>query len=213
MEKISVGVVLKILNIHHKSFDDIKDIAAKYGHPHPCDTRAWSQIVVSALTDIKGIERKKGADFDDGSDVKGANTWGAIDTPRFNGCLKAGTKSDVSGKIDSLDDMPYLFFVLWDYEPTKNKERCRVWVVRPKEDEIFRAMCESWYQKREKGEIVSNNFQLHPPRNKNSNIIRNTCGNLEYPLFFSAVLGKAGFEEEYYDAEVLKNGLCKKAAA
>jgi len=87
--------VVKLLDIQYKSFVDVKDYADKYGHPHPCDTRSWSQIIISSLTGIKGIERKKGSDLDDGSDVKGANTWGAIDTPRFNGCLKAGTKSIV----------------------------------------------------------------------------------------------------------------------
>lgn len=202
--------IIQLLNIHHKSFDDVRAFAEKYGHPHPCDTRAWSQLIVSSLTGIKGIARKKGADFDDGSDVKGANTWGAIDTPRFNGCLKAGTKSDVAGKIDSLDNMPYLFFVLWDTEPESKKERCRIWVVRPQEDQVFRSICELWYAKRESGEIQSNNFQLHPPRNKNSNVIRNTCGNLEYPLLFSAIHERDGFRVETYTPAVLKSGACKK---
>ena len=57
----------------------------------PVDLRGWSQIIVSVLTGIKGIARKKGADLEDGSDVKAANTWEAIDTPRFNGVIKAGT--------------------------------------------------------------------------------------------------------------------------
>lgn len=202
---------LTLLDIHYKSFIDVKDYAEKYGHPHPCDTRAWSQIIVSSLTGIKGIKRKKGSDFDDGSDVKGANTWGAIDTPRFNGCLKAGTKSSIAGKMQSLDGMPYLFFVLWDYEPPAEKERCRVWVVRPQKDKVFRAMCRLWYKKRESGDIVSNNFQLHPPRHKNSNIIRNTSGNLEYPLLFSAVR-QGSFSEQVYQPDVLQNGECKRVA-
>jgi len=202
--------VITLLNIHYKSFIDVKEYAEKYRHPHPCDTRAWSQIIISSLTGNKGIERKKGSDFDDGSDVKGANTWGAIDTPRFNGCLKAGTQSGISGKLESLDDMPHLFFVLWDYEPEGEKERCRIWVTRPQKDKVFRGICELWYKKREAGEIVSNNFQLHPPRHKNSNVIRNTCGNLEYPLLFSAVRNKSSFEIEHYLPEVLIKGECKK---
>jgi hypothetical protein len=207
----NIKETLALLDIHYKSFIDVKNYAEKYGHPHPCDTRAWSQIIISALTGIKGIERKKGSDFDDGSDVKGANTWGAIDTPRFNGCLKAGTKSNVSGKVESLDDIPYLFFVLWDYEPPVSKERCRVWVVRPQKDKIFRSICNLWYEKRASGEIISNNFQLHPPRHKNSNIIRNTCGNLEYPLLFSAVREKDYFMIEVYDPDAMKRGQCKIA--
>jgi hypothetical protein len=115
----NVHEVLKLLDIHYKSFIDVKPYADKYGHPHPSDTRAWSQILISALTGIKGIARKKGADLDDGSDVKGANTWGAIDTPRFNGCLKTGTKSKASGTMKSLNKVPNLFFVLWDSPPTR----------------------------------------------------------------------------------------------
>jgi hypothetical protein len=203
--------VFELLDIHYKSFTDVAKYAEKYGHPHPCDTRAWSQILVSALTGIKGIERKKGADLDDGSDVKGANTWGAIDTPRFNGCLKAGTQSSVSGSIASLDAMPHLFFVLWDYEPTSNKERCRVWVVLPQVDEIFRKMAAAWYRKCKSGEIKSTNFQLHPPRNKNSNEIRNTCGNLSYPLLFSATRQAKGFEQVSYNPKILSEGRCAVA--
>jgi len=78
------------------------------------DTRGWSQVLASILSGIKGLERKKGADLDDGSDVKGANTWKAIDTPRFNGVIKAGTKAATSDKLESLDDMPCLYLVLWD---------------------------------------------------------------------------------------------------
>ena len=62
-----------------------------------------------------GLPGKKGADLVDGSDVKAVNTWEAIDTPRFNGVLKAGTKSASAGKLLSLDVVPYLFFVLWDH--------------------------------------------------------------------------------------------------
>ena len=234
----NIKEALTLLNIHYKSFVDVKAYADKYGHPHPCDTRAWSQILLSALTGIKGIARKKGADLDDGSDVKGANTWGAIDTPRFNGCLKAGTKSHVSNSMASLDGMPHIFFVLWDCEPATNRERCRVWVTSPRTDKIFRKICALWYKKRGNGKIESNNFQLHPPRNKNLNIIRNTCGNLEYPLLFSATrAGKGfkvdkpnptggaslvsegqaadgeGFTVDLYDPVVLTRGRCKKAAS
>ena len=205
----NIAEVLILLNIHYKSFVDVKDYADKYGHPHPCDTRAWSQILVSALTGIKGIERKKGADLDDGSDVKGANTWGAIDTPRFNGCIKSGRKSDVSGTMASLDEMPHLFFVLWDCEPVARKERCRVWLVLPRTDKVFRNMCKQWYQKRSTGEIISDNFQLHPPRNKNSDVIRNTCGNLKYPLLFCAIREATGFTVLTHEPCVLTRGRCK----
>lgn len=207
----NVAEVLTLLNIHYKSIADVTPYADKYGHPHPCDTRAWSQILISSLTGIKGLARKKGADFDDGSDVKGANVWGAIDTPRFNGCIKAGTKSSFAGSMASLDEMPHLFFVLWDYEPDTRKERCRIWVTRPRKDAVFRAMCALWYSKTKSGEIRSTNFQLHPPRNKNSNAIRNKCGNLDYPLLLCAVREERSFVLSHYDSNALVTGECRKS--
>jgi hypothetical protein len=177
--------VLTLLDLHYNSFCAVEPYAAKTGHPVPMDTRGWSQIIVSTLCGIKGLERQKGSDLKDGSDVKGANTWEAIDTPRFNGVIKAGTKASASGKINSLDKMPHLYMVLWD-ETTRGTARCRIWVVRTQQDSVFRSMCKSWYAKRRSGEITSDNFQLHPPRGKDTDIIRNTCGNLSYPLYFSA---------------------------
>lgn len=176
---------LALLDLHFESFYAVEPYATETGHPVPMDTRGWSQIIVSTLCGVKGLERQKGADLDDGSDVKGANTWKAIDTPRFNGVIKAGTKASTSDKIDSLDGMPHLYLVLWD-ETVRNTARCRIWVVRTQQDEVFREMCSSWYDKRSIGEITSTNFQLHPPRGKDTDIIRNTCGNLSYPLYFSA---------------------------
>jgi hypothetical protein len=181
----NVQIALELLDLHHQSFYTVEPFASKTGHPVPMDTRGWSQILASILTGIPGLERQKGADLKDGSDVKAANTWKAIDTPRFNGVIKAGTKSDTSGRLESLDVMPHLYLVLWDESP-RQSARCRIWVVRAQEDHVFRTMCESWYKQRQAGKIVSNNFQLHPPRGLDTNVIRNTCGNLEYPLYFSA---------------------------
>ena len=208
----AVHDALELLDLHYVSFKGILPYAEKYGHPHPTDTRGWSQILVSALTGILGLKRKKGSDLEDGSDVKAASTWGAIDTPRFNGVIKAGTKGATAGKMASLDKTPHLFFVLWDHEPKTEEERCRVWVVRTQSDSIFRKIAKSWYKKRSDGEIISNNFQLHPPRNKNSNVFRNTCGNLEYPLLFEACRRKSGFECTFYEARSIDSGLCKVAS-
>jgi len=202
--------VLDFLKLHHESFFDAKPYADETEHPAPSDSRSWSQILVSLITNIKGLAREKGADLSDGSDVKAANTWGAIDTPRFNSVIKAGTKSDKAGKMSSLDDMPYLFFVLWDNEPENNRERCRVWVVRTQSDKVFRAMCRKWYKQRKTGEIVSNNFQLHPPRGKNSNIFRNTCGNLNYPLLFIAEWTGRKYKITNSKPTILKRGNCRK---
>ena len=200
---------LALLDLHYESFHAVEPYATETGHPVPTDTRGWSQIVVSTLRGIKGLARQKGADLDDGSDVKGANTWKAIDTPRFNGVVKAGTKAIVSGKLDSLDEMPHLYLVLWD-ETVRSTAHCRIWVVRPQRDKAFRKMCASWYEKRASGEIRSNNFQLHPPRGKDTDIIRNTCGNLLYPLFF----GRNARPVQKYrllklDPQALLSGTCK----
>ena len=200
--------VLEFLKLHHNAFFAAKPYADETGHTTPSDTKAWSQILASMLSGITGLERKKGADLADGSDVKGANTWDAIDTPRFNGVIKAGTKSDKAGKLEYLDDLPHLYFVLWDNEPDNGFERCRVWVVRTKEDPLFRKMCSAWYELRDGGHIISNNFQLHPPRGKNTDVFRNTCGNLAYPLLFMAIWNKEEYELKVFNPEVIENGLC-----
>jgi hypothetical protein len=187
---------LELLNLHHKTFFEAKPFADETQHPNPSDTRGWSQILVSLLYQKKGLTRQKGADIEDGSDVKAASTWDAIDTPRFNGVIKAGTKSELSGNMASLDAMPKLFFVLWDNEPENNQERCRVWVVRPQRDE---------------GTITSNNFQLHPPRKLNTNIFRNTCGNLNYPLLFGAEWVENQYVLTYFEESILENGVCSYA--
>lgn len=198
---------LKLLDEHYDAFHSVVDVARETGHPVPMDTRGWSQIIVSVLTGIKGLERKKGADLDDGSDVKGANTWEAIDTPRFNGVIKAGTQAAHSDSIDSLDIMPFLFFVLWDKNSIGHC-RCRIWVVRTQVDAEFRGMCERWYRDRIAGVIRSNNFQLHPPRGKDTDVFRNTYGNLSYPLLFCAVRGDQGYQVVSHDPEKLRSGLC-----
>lgn len=162
------------------------------------------------MVGIRGADRKKGADLVDGSDVKGANTWGAIDTPRFNGVLKAGTKSVTSGLAISLDDVPHLYFVLWDKSP-RDTHRCRIWVVSCQVDTEFREMAAAWYAKRDSGTISSNNFQLHPPRGTDSNVFRNLCGNLTYPLLFCAERAPIGeYEMLVLDQEAPKTGRCMK---
>ncbi len=208
MDEINKKQVFDLLRIHHEYFFEAKTYADLTDQPTPEDSRAWSQILISLLTGIKGLAREKGPDLRDGSDVKAANTWGAIDTPRFNGVIKAGTKSDKSDSMASLDSMPFLFFVLWDNEPVSRKERTRVWVVRPQTDSLFRSICNNWYEQRAVGTIISSNFQLHPPRNKNSNEFRNTCGNLNYPLLFSAVWNDTEYELSEYNPDLLRTGRC-----
>jgi hypothetical protein len=199
--------VLELLNEHHQSFFAAVKFAEATAQPVPSDTRAWSQILVSALTGVKGIARQKGADFADGSDVKAANLWLAIDTPRFNGCIKSGLKGE-KGSIACFDGMPLLFFVLWDHAAKTKNERCRVWVVRPQKDRLFRAMCENWYKQRDEGTIISHNFQLHPPRNLDSDVFRNKCGNLNYPLLLCAEWSGDSYCVISYHPDVVKSGNC-----
>ena len=109
--------------------------------------------------------------------------------------------------------MPKLIFVLWDNEPKFQRERCRVWLVRPPKDPLFRKVCAIWYKKRDEGIITSNNFQLHPPRGKNSNEFRNTCGNLYYPLFLEAIWNKSklSYDIVNFKKSVMTIGLCLEA--
>ena len=207
-----LSVTIELLNLHKRAFYAVLPYADATKHPVPTDTRAWSQIIASTVSGIPGIERKKGPDLADGSDVKAANVWEAIDTPRFNGCIKAGRKTSASsGDLASLDEMPHLFFVMWDNQPESERHRCRLWVVRTTCDPVFRSMCEDWYEKRRLGEIKSDNFQLHPPRNLNSNQFRNTCGNLSYPLLLEAMWDHeaASYEITDYVPKALAEGVCR----
>ena len=207
VQAASTEKTLRLLDKHYEAFFLIADEARQTGHPVPTDTRGWSQIIVSILTGIGGLERKKGTDLKDGSDVKGANTWEAIDTPRFNGVIKAGTQSKRSDNMSYLDATPFLFFVLWDLNGLE-QHRCRIWVARPQFDPEFRSMCQGWYEARSRGEIRSTNFQLHPPRGEDTNNIRNTFGNLSYPLLFSAIRKERLFTLETYDKSAMTSGLC-----
>lgn len=208
----NISLALELLDTHYESHQSARRFAQVTDHTVPSDTKSWSEILVTLLTGKLGRARKKGSDLDDGSDVKAANVWDAIDTPRFNGCAPAGRVSATSRKpsdVSALDDMPHLFFVLWDIEPTRNVRRCRVWVVRPPNDPVFREMVELWYRKRTLGAIKSNNFQLHPPRNKNSNVLRNACGNLSYPLLFVAELDQHNkYHVTHHDPNALIFGQC-----
>lgn len=202
---------LDLLDLHYEAFFGIAEIAKRTGHPVPMDTRGWSQILVSLIVGIRGVDRKKGADLADGSDVKAANTWNAIDTPRFNGVLKAGTKSLTAGDIASLDTMPHLFFVLWDHARRTGDARCRVWAVQAQHDPAFRDMAGLWYDRVRDRTIISTNFQLHPPRGLDTDTFRNTCGNLRYPKLMEAVRpdGAGRYTLEMYDPDVLQHGVCE----
>lgn len=202
---------LGVLTTHHIHFFEGQRYASITDQPAPEDSRAWSQILISMLTGISGMARHKGQDLADGSDVKSANAWYSIDKVRFNGVIKAGTQSYLAGSMAYLDQMPFLFFVMWDYNPNNNRERARVWVVRPQYDALFRAMARNWYDQLADGTIRSNNFQLHPPVNENNDVFTNRCGNLAYPLLLSAEWNGQEYDPVHYDPDVLDIGRCSRA--
>lgn len=199
---------LEVLNIHHAHFFESQRFASITAQPTPEDSRAWSQILISTLTGIKGLARQKGQDLEDGSDVKSANAWYSIDRVRFNGVIKAGTQSNLAGSMAYLDQMPYLFFVLWDINPDNKRQRARVWVVRPQYDHSFRKIAQTWYEQLAEGIIRSNNFQLHPPVNENTDIFTNMCGNLKYPIMLIAEWDGKEYTPIFYEPGVLNFGEC-----
>ncbi len=208
MTRSEVKEVLRLLDLHYESFHAAESYATRTGHPVPTDTRGRSQILVSVLSGVNGLRRKKGPDLADGSDVKGANTWEAIDTPRFNNVIKAGTQSNTSGTMSSLDAMPHIYLVLWD-TTVRDSARCRIWVVTPLDDAAFRNVCSKWYAQRSEGLIKSNNFQLHPPRGLDTNLIRNNCGSLLYPLYFCAEREEnSKYELLRFDPRARRSGVC-----
>lgn len=202
---------LDVLNTHHIHFFEGQRYASITAQPTPEDSRAWSQILISTLTGICGLARKKGPDLADGSDVKSANAWCSIDRVRFNGVTKAGTQSRLAGSMEYLDQMPFLFFVLWDHNPENHRERARVWVVRSQYDALFRNVVQNWYDQLADRRIISSNFQLHPPVNQNNDVFTNMCGDLEYPLLLDAEWDGHSYQAIYYEPNVLDSGECRIA--
>lgn len=72
-------------------------------------------------------------------------------------------------------------------------------------------MVATWYEMRALGNIRSTNFQLHPPRNEDHNVISNSLGNLEYPLFFQAERDANGYRLIHLDEAALRSGRCRQA--
>ena len=206
--------IIDVLNEHKNSYDRAKDFASQTKQPVPTHTVNWSQILISKVTGIMGIDRKKGPDLADGSDVKGASTWGAIDTPRFNGVVPAGRI--LNDYVNNHKLYKNIYFVLWDYKvlnDSSERERCRIWCVAPNDDELFKEIVFEWYDQVKTGKIKSTNFQLHPPRSKNSNVFKNNCGALNYPLMMEAIFDTAinGYRLSYLDLDIPSIGRCTRS--
>jgi MamI-like restriction endonuclease len=208
-------VTLRLLAIHRRHFEEVVEHAQAAAQKVPSDTKTWSQIIVSTLVGKQGQRGTKSADIADGSDVKAANCWLAMDTPRFNGVVPSGRRSNKKRKpmnLSALDDIPFLFFVLWDETAKRNGwPRCRIWCVSTKTDKVFRRVVAEWYRLHEDDENAPN-FQLHPPRFLDHNVFRNECGNLSYPLLLSAVWNGNEYELVEYSPTAL-TGACTPASA
>lgn len=175
-----------------------------------------SQHLVSLVSGIEGKhQRGKGDDLSDGSEVKSASCIDAADTPRWNN-VNCGAKTvrEIQSKMESL---PFLFFVLLDTtERGGDILRCRIWVVRPSEDENFLNVMLDWATKKETGEIKSTNLQLHPPRWEKGvdNITTNTSGNLKLPLLYHSeqldIPGILVMETKLFDPEMILNGFSER---
>ena len=100
--------------------------------------------------------------------------------------------------------------MLWDVRGGEAVPRCRVWCVRPETDPEFRKLVSAWYSMRQTGKIKSTNFQLHPPRNQDHNIIRNSLGNLEYPLYFQAEHDGDRYHLIHFDEVAPQRGQCRR---
>jgi hypothetical protein len=196
---------LGILDTHYRHFQQAKPLADMTEHTVPCDTKSWSQILVSVIVDVNGRARGKGSDLSDGSDVKGANFWDAIDSPRFNGVLNQRETGP-----EYLKSVPHLYFVMWDNDGPSGPPRCRIWVVRTSEDRVFRKMARRWYVGRIRDNKQRTNFQLHPPRDTSDNLFTNKCGNLTYPLLFTAIRNGRRFELTLWKPSTLIKGQCVK---
>ena len=213
--------VLELLNHHHQFSLIGIEYTARYGHGRfQQDTKSWTELIASAITQIRGYDGNVppgGGDIEDGSDVKGYNALGANDQPRWNGVIHIGhqqtrpTLSDGTYEPDSayspaeFDTMPYLILCAWheiEQVPTFS-----VWIIRGN-DTDFRTMIDGIADRFNQGEITGN-IQFFGPKNgqigrtrgykihEGMNVVFSNGYYLEMPLLYRATL----VEEEYVDPE------------
>lgn len=152
------------------------------GQPSQVDSGYIAQHLISLITGIPGYGlRGKGLDLGDGSEIKSASCIGGIDIPRWNLNFSGRNDSEIRQKMSDLLKVPMIYLVLFD-ENKFEKLRIRVWAIDPDKDEAFQKVLNNWRESNRK----SNNFQLHPPVRKDSDITTNLSGNLELPLIYLA---------------------------
>lgn len=163
-------------------FVDYRKIMLKWknitGQTSQLDAGYIAQHLISLLADKKGSGfRGKGIDLEDGSEIKSACSIDGIDVPRWNHSFRK------MEKVEEWLTCPYIYYVLFDTETRdSSRARVRVWRVSPKTDEGYQTVLRKWAT----SSRTSDNFQLHPPVGKDSNLATNNCGNLDLPLMFRA---------------------------
>ena len=59
MFKKRLRLAIDVLNTHHLHFFEGQEFAEMTHQPTPEDSRAWSQILISILTGIPGLDRQR----------------------------------------------------------------------------------------------------------------------------------------------------------
>jgi hypothetical protein len=176
--ELTIKIIKEVFIEQKKVLDHWKRIT---GQPSQVDSGYLAQHLISLLTGIPGEGlRGKGIDLGDNSEIKSACCVGGIDIPRWN--LNFQNEED----MDDLLKIPNIYFILFDEKD--NKLRVRVWRIDPDKDEAFKKTFAIWRSSERK----SNNFQIHPPVKKDSNIATNLSGNLELPLMYEARENESG---------------------
>lgn len=175
-------------NLLQEIFLDYRQVMSKWAaitrQSSQLDSGYIAQHLISLLTGKRGSGwRGKGLDLEDGSEVKSASSVDGVDVPRWNHNISAPEK------VDEWLAAPAIYYVLFDtVERDTPRVRVRIWVVTPTTDDAYRTVLRRWRDTSRR----SNNFQLHPPVGKDSNLSTNECGNLELPLMFHAEENEQG---------------------
>ncbi len=181
LKKLAASLLQEMLLDHRKV---MAKWAAMTGQSSQLDSGYIAQHLISLLTGKRGSGwRGKGLDLEDGSEVKSASSVDGVDVPRWN------HNFSTPAKVDEWLAAPTIYYVLFDMAGRDvPRVRVRIWAVTPAIDNAYRTVLQRWRDMPRK----SNNFQLHPPVGKDSNLATNNCGNLELPLMFHAEENKQG---------------------
>jgi hypothetical protein len=153
------------------------------GQTAQIDTGYIAQHLASLLLSQPGQGfRGKGVDLLDGSEVKSASFVAGYDWPRWNHNLATvvqDEKKQSTGKRTNAEvylDAPTVVYVLFDHPQGElGRLRVRVWCINGREDTAWRTIIER-FQESKSGNTY--NLQLHPPTNRDDELVTNELGNL-----------------------------------